>query len=301
MKNDPLASHHELVRQTIAFIENHLQDELAVAAIAAESGLSSWHFQRLFHQLVGETIGAYVRGRRLTCSLHDLLNTQLKIIDIAFSYQFESSEAYSRAFKAEYGVSPLQFRKKPIAIVPQRKPPLDHKRLDYVLRDLKLVPEIKTIDGFTLVGLPVSLTSPLAQRAIYLDVITRVWKDFVARENLLETRLGAIKVGVIDAMVAPRQHIHDDQMTYLAATPVRTADVIPEGMVGLKIPGGTYAVFQGKGYHEQTQFLIDHVYSTWLPRSGLRRAGGPEFTWLDHTHEPLDPRRSKVEYFLPIQ
>jgi AraC family transcriptional regulator len=90
-------------------------------------------------------------------------------------------------------------------------------------------------------------------------------------------------------------------MDYLAATPVRQLGEIPAGFKSAHLPGGKYAVFTGRGYHEQTQFLVDYVYSTWLPQSEYQRTEGPEFTWLDHSVHPLDPIHSEVQYFLPIR
>ena len=97
------------IRISIEFIESHVRDEISVAQIAREAGLSNWHFQRVFHELSGETVGSYVRRRRLAESLSELRNSNRKMIDIALDYQFGSAEAYSRAFRTEFGFSPREY------------------------------------------------------------------------------------------------------------------------------------------------------------------------------------------------
>lgn len=292
----------QLVKDAIDFIENHLTEEISVTDVAAQSGLSIWHFQRIFHGLVGETIGVYVRSRRLSCAVEELRTTDRKVIDIALDYQFGSPEAFSRAFRAEYGRSPLQFRQQGVKIVPRKKPVLDAKRLDHLVADIKLEPEIKIIDSISVVGVLASFVSPLSKRAAYMTDIPLVWKEFVQKEASIPNKVGAIKTGLIEGIATGlSHHIHDDLMDYLACTPVTTIGMVPEGMRAAVIPGGKYAVFHYKGYHDKTQYIVDYIYSTWLPKTGIETDQRPEFTWLDHRAQALDPVESLIQYHLPIK
>ena len=285
----------------VEFMEEHLQDDLTVADVAQSLGLSSWHFQRVFREHVGETVGSYLRRRRLACALEELKTSDRKVIDIALDYQFGSSEAFSRSFKNEFGTSPQQWRQRGGNIVPFKKPALDRTHLRYIVSELKLVPEIRDVNSFWVTGLTVSFVSPLAERAKYMEAIPQIWEDFVRRESEIPNKVGAIKIGIIEGMASPRHHIHDDLMDYLACTPVSKVGEVPAGFRSFEVPKGKYAVFKATGYHEQTQYMIDHVYSTWLPQSEYKRTEGPEFTWLDHRVHPLDSMTSEVQYFLPIR
>lgn len=293
--------HFEEIVQSVEFIEAHLQDEVTVVDVAQTVGISTWHFQRVFRQYVGETLGSYLRRRRLACALDELRSTERKVIDVALDYQFGSSEAFSRAFKAEFGLSPQQFRQSGRRIVPFKKPVLDRSLIHYIVNEMELAPAIREIEPILVVGLPVSFVSPLSQRSEYMSSIPGIWTDFVRREGQIPHKVGAIKVGVIEGMATPRHHIHDEIMDYLACTPVTQLGELGEGLRAFTIPGGKYAVFKATGYHEQTQFMIDHVYASWLPQAEYERTEGPEFTWLDHRTSPLDPLTSVVGYFLPIR
>ncbi len=79
--------------------------------VAKEAGYSYYHFTRMFQALLGESIGNYVQKRRLFNGASQLLYSNRKIIDIALDCGFDSPEAFSRAFKSVYRVSPKEYRK----------------------------------------------------------------------------------------------------------------------------------------------------------------------------------------------
>ncbi len=103
-------------------------------------------------------------------------------------------------------------------------------------------------------------------------------------------------------MIATGTHIHDDQTEYVAGGPITEFQSYQrEGLIQTSVPAGLYAIFESKGFHTQTQYLIDYVYSTWLPRASYTRDEGPEYTLLDHRFIPLNSQTSPVKYFLPIR
>ena len=60
----------------------------------------------------------YLRYRRLAFALKELRNTKNGILDIALKYGFSSQEAFTRAFKEAYAVTPSEYRQnpKPVAL-----------------------------------------------------------------------------------------------------------------------------------------------------------------------------------------
>src|SRR6185295_944365 len=103
--------HVERVQRAVDFIEAHLKEELQTEAIAKAAAFSMWHFQRIFSASVGDSLKVYVRKRRLTQALLELQSTDRRILDVALDYQFESQEAFTRAFKGAFGVNPGELRK----------------------------------------------------------------------------------------------------------------------------------------------------------------------------------------------
>ena len=98
------------IQATIDYIDSHLDDELDIQALAARTEMSFWHFLRVFRATVGETVKDYIRRRRLTRAAYELLETDQNIIDVALGAGFETHEAFTRAFRAQFGVSPREFR-----------------------------------------------------------------------------------------------------------------------------------------------------------------------------------------------
>ena len=95
----------------VAWIEQHLDEPLALEQLAARAGLSPYHFSRLFTARMGRSAMAHVRGRRLVRGARRLCEEpDLKLVELALDCGFESQEAFTRAFKRVFGVSPGRFR-----------------------------------------------------------------------------------------------------------------------------------------------------------------------------------------------
>ncbi|WP_195574110.1 helix-turn-helix domain-containing protein [Paenibacillus sp. 1001270B_150601_E10] len=100
-----------LIQKTIRWIEQRLHEPISPREITKVTGLSKYHFHRIFQAHVGISTAAYIRNRRLAKAAGDLLYTKERILDIALLYQFESQEAFTRAFKRRYHLPPGQYRK----------------------------------------------------------------------------------------------------------------------------------------------------------------------------------------------
>ena len=114
-------SHHPIIKNTIDYIETHLEDELSLETVANFAGFSKYHFHRIFQKDIGMTVMEYVRTRRIAVSASQLLYTDQKIIDIAFQYHFETQESYTRAFKKIYKLPPGHYRKIMSTVTLQRE------------------------------------------------------------------------------------------------------------------------------------------------------------------------------------
>ncbi|MCH4886857.1 AraC family transcriptional regulator [Acidaminobacter sp. JC074] len=117
------------IESVVDFVEEHLEEKLSVDIVADKIGYSKFYLHHIFKVYTGMTIMAYVRKRRLERSLSDL-QTDLRVIDIAFKYGYGSEKAYARAFTAYFGKSPSCFRNVQVA---------EYKRLS--VYDIKLPDE----------------------------------------------------------------------------------------------------------------------------------------------------------------
>lgn len=111
----------ETVRAAVRFMENHLKEDLPLEKIARQSAFSMYHFHRLFLSIIGMTPVEYVRQRRLSHAAEELVFTDKRIIEIAIEWRFDSQEAFTRAFKKRYYMTPGQYRKFIPALIHRRE------------------------------------------------------------------------------------------------------------------------------------------------------------------------------------
>jgi len=101
----------EKIGQAIEYIEANLLDEITIESVGKVINYAPSSFQNLFSAITGYSVGEYIRFRRLTCAIDDILEGNLSITDIAFKYGYENLESFSRAFKRLYNCSPSNFKK----------------------------------------------------------------------------------------------------------------------------------------------------------------------------------------------
>ncbi len=114
----------EAIQNTVDYIEENLNQALEIEALAKVAALSPFYYQRLFSRLVKRPVREYIRLRRLACACKPLADKGSRILDIALMYGFQSHEAFTRAFKEAYGITPEQYRANPVTLVSMNKPNL---------------------------------------------------------------------------------------------------------------------------------------------------------------------------------
>lgn len=96
------------IQNAIDYIEEHLTENISYDAIAKQNFSSSYHFQRMFRILCGFTLGEYIRYRRLSLAGMELAAGNVKVIDIALKYGYESPDSFAKAFQKFHGILPSQ-------------------------------------------------------------------------------------------------------------------------------------------------------------------------------------------------
>ena len=107
----------QIIGKAIVFIENNLYQPIVARDVAEAVSYSYYHFHRYFHAIMGETIGNYIRSRRLTQAAWDLVHSDKKVLDVGLSLYFETAESFTRAFKDRYSMTPSEYRKNGIDIL----------------------------------------------------------------------------------------------------------------------------------------------------------------------------------------
>ena len=102
-------------------IKNRDDEALALAALARRLGYSEFHASRKFREVAGMPLRDYLRRRKLAFALKEVRDTDRSMLAIALDHGFSSHEAFTRAFKATYGLTPSAFRMRPRPVVLRTK------------------------------------------------------------------------------------------------------------------------------------------------------------------------------------
>lgn len=81
-------------------IELHLMEPINLHILAQAAGYSPWHSARIFKETTGKTPFDYIRSLRLSKAAVKLRDEQIRVVDVAFDFVFESHEGFTRAFLA---------------------------------------------------------------------------------------------------------------------------------------------------------------------------------------------------------
>jgi len=106
----------EAVQRMQDFINAHLKERITMRMLADAAGYSPWHAAKIFKDLTGKSPFDCIRMMRLSRAAVRLREEEVKVIDVAFDFLFDTHEGFTRAFSRQFGITPRNFT--------QYKPPL---------------------------------------------------------------------------------------------------------------------------------------------------------------------------------
>ena len=101
---------NDVLREIIAYVNNHYKDSLTLDDMARQTGFSREYFCRFFKQHMGITFLRYVNEVRISHAGRLLSDTDLSISEIMQESGFTNQTLFNRLFKEIYGMTPRQAR-----------------------------------------------------------------------------------------------------------------------------------------------------------------------------------------------
>lgn len=95
----------------LEWIDGNLEKKISIDEIARKAGYSKWYLQRSFTEYYGVSLGGYIRKRRLDEAAIKLRNSDMSTLDIALLYKWDSQQTFTRSFKNQFGIPPVQWKK----------------------------------------------------------------------------------------------------------------------------------------------------------------------------------------------
>jgi len=287
----------EQLEKAIIFIENSLEENIKAEDAACAAGYSYYHFHRIFEAVLGETVGSYIRSRRLRRAADDLIYTEKRILDIAIGYQFESQEAFNRAFKKAYKVSPGVYRKNRIDTLIGNKKELTRVSLKHLQNGVTIQPEIRVNDPVKLIGIRGKTT-------LKNNRLMDLWKIFNSRVGEIENRVSCIRGYGVCETDPDFDLINFDENTessHFIGAEVTSFDHVPDGMDNKILSGGKYAVFIHRGKLDSLKLTYDYIWGTWALCSGFELDLRDDFEFYDERFLGPENDQSEFEIHIPIK
>lgn len=103
--------HAAAVTRMQTYIDAHLDEEITVHALAQQAGYSPWHCAKMFKEYTNKAPFEYIRQLRLSQAALVLRDEELRVIDVALDFVFDSHEGFTRAFRKQFGVTPKAYQK----------------------------------------------------------------------------------------------------------------------------------------------------------------------------------------------
>jgi AraC family transcriptional regulator len=273
------------VAKALWYIENNFAGELTLDEIADVAGVSRYHASRAFGEAIGRPITGYVRGRRLTEAAKALAAGATDILAVALEAGYGSHEAFTRAFREQFGLTPESVRA-------QRH--LDNIELveavtmnQSVLKELA-EPRFETRKAFLVAG--------LSARYDYESCgggIPAQWQRFTPYLGSVPGQVGSDAYGV-------RYNSDDNGLDYLCGVEVGEFSQLPPEFSRVRVPANRYAVFTHYGHISAIRSTWSTIWSKWLPKSGHQIADAPDFERYDQRFDPRSGN-GEVEIWVPLK
>ena len=282
------------IAKAVDFIEDRLDREVDAEMVAEHIGFSPYHFHRVFSAVLGESVSGYIRKRRLSEAAECLRQRDVPLFELALRSGFESQEAFTRAFKKMFGVTPGRYRGLGSSATAVEKRRATMEMLVHLQGGITMEPSIITR---TAPELAVGLAGSFSPGDT--ELIGQLWERFVPRMGEVPDQKGTYSLGVC---MGPHPDVElkpGTSFVYIAAVPVTNNAKVPEGMVSTTIPAGRYAVFTHRGAIAELPHTINYIWGTWLPQCGYERREGPDFELYDERFDAATVS-GEIDIYLPI-
>ncbi len=272
------------VAKALWYIESHFSGEIPLAQIAEASGVSQYHLCRAFGEATGHSVMRYVRGRRLTEAAKALAKGAPDILSVALDAGYNSHEAFTRAFRDQFGITPEAVRAQSHL---EKLQLIEAMRRDPTFM-ITLEPRIEQGRLLLIAGLSERLTPETRQR------IPFQWQRFVPYIGHIPGEVPGVTYGVIaDAD-------DDGNIDYVTGAEVKSFENIPKELRCVRIPEQKYAVFTHTGHISTIRNTWDAILSSWMPQQRNVVVDAPEFERYDNRFDP-QTGNGLVEIWIPIK
>jgi AraC family transcriptional regulator len=282
------------MNKALLFIEERLTEDIDYGEVSRIACCSEYHFKRMFSFLSGIGLSEYIRRRRLTLAALDLKDKDLRIIDVAVKYGYNSADSFSRAFHSMHGILPSEARSENTQLKA-------YPRMTFQLSikgGCEMKYRIVEKEPFRLIGfkkrVPIIFEGVNPEIAKMTELITpEVIKQLKAISNVEPIGIISASTNFSEGRMEEKGEL--DHYIGVATSSAEIADFDV-----LEIDASDWAVFESIGpFPETLQNVWGRIYSEWFPSSGYEAAEGPEILWNEHPDTENPKYRSEI--WIPVK
>jgi AraC family transcriptional regulator len=280
------------LKQVIDYIESHLTEKLSLEEISKATGVSDYHFRKVFYYLSGISLSEYVKKRKLSEANKDLLNGN-SVTDVAFKYGYQSIDGFTRAFKSWSGFLPSEVTKAETnKSFPKLSFYIDVKGGESM--DYKIV----EMPAFKFVG--VSKRVPMQFEGENNAIVELAQSIMQEQRDEMHKLMNMSPKEIVNVSY---EHEHnfmkdDGELTHLIGV-LTTKENVSDLLDTIEVSAYTWAVFPNEGpFPETLQKTYAQTYSEWLPVSDYEVIQAPEFSFTNISKEKENYAYSEV--WMPV-
>lgn len=280
------------LERAIEYIESHLNENISLSDVSRETGYSYYHMTRLFSSVLGESVGHYINRRRLYNASEKLLYSNRKVMELALDCGFESSEAFSRAFKAVFEISPTAYRKAGLNLVVNAKRELNPEDVHHIANNISRIPEIVLYKETELAGL--RGTTCLSDNRL-----PALWEQLMRRQKeLFDSGIG---YSICETQRTVYTKDGDVLFSVMIGAPVNTFYSLPQELTTKTLRGGRYAVFTHRGTLANLYKTYQYIYGTWFQTTKEELDDREDFEVYEQEILSFDSPDNEVKIYIPIK
>ncbi|MCA1410115.1 AraC family transcriptional regulator [Bradyrhizobium sp. NBAIM20] len=275
-------------QRALWYIESHLAEPMTLDEIAAISGVSRFHIVRAFAAAVGLPVMRYVRARRLTEAARSLAKGAPDILSLALEADYGSHEAFTRAFRDQFGTTPEAVRAAACVNQLRLQEPI---LMDSTMLDTLAPPRFETAKAFLVAGPAERISCDNGA------MIPGLWQRFNREVADIPARVGQGKDQVAYGVCCNGDDAGN--FDYIAGVEVADFSDLPRRFGRIRIPEQRYAVFTHKDHVASIRRTVNTIWNQWLPASGLKAADAPNFERYDEKFDPATGNGG-FEIWIPV-
>ncbi|MED4991014.1 MULTISPECIES: AraC family transcriptional regulator [Parageobacillus] len=282
------------MNEAVKYIEENLTNDIDFKEVARRAFCSEYHFRRMFSFLTGITLSEYIRRRRLTLAAFELKDSNVKVIDIAMKYGYNSPDSFTRAFQNLHGITPSEARNNGHSLKA-------YPRITFHLSikgGNEMNYRIVEKEAFRIVGIKKRV--PIIFKGVNPEIAS-MWKSLDDEKiNKLKKLSNVEPLGLIQASTNFSEGRMEEKGELDHYIGVATTKECPDELTQLEVPASTWAVFEAIGpFPDTLQDVWGRIYSEWFPTSNYEQTEGPEILW--NADKDVSSPTFKSEIWIPVK